>query len=166
MVQYYEVDQAEVRIEKVQAAIRMLAYSLKKLKLPRAHIRWFVKADNPLGFKLGEAFYDEHDILGKATTRGLMSNEGCEVWIKADMPTRETVETVAHEVLHVMQFYTLPIDKYSEIDVEKLADEFAADVASEEYMKDNESYLDYLTGKDFSEGKYKTVEQILNGKKR
>ncbi len=157
MPRYIEVDQGEIRKEKVEAALRMMAYSCSKLKIPAPRLRWFADPKNPFGFKAVSEFRHDKDVLGLADPEGLLKHGGT-IWIRADRQADETAETVAHEVLHIMQFYTLAINYYKTVDMEKLADEFAEAVSSEAYLKDDESYLAYLTGEDFSGGRFKSSE--------
>lgn len=157
MVKYIEVDQREIRQEKVEAALRMMAYACNELKIPAPEVKWFAPADNPFNFKAIGEFTHDKGLLGLADPEGLLEHGGT-ILIRADLPVEETAETVAHEVLHVMQFYTLALKYYDMIDTEKLADEFAGEISSEAYLKDNKSYLDYLTGKDFSAGRFKNKE--------
>ncbi len=157
MPKYIEVDQSEIRKEKVEAALRMLAYACKTLKVPAPYLRWFAEPNNPFGFKAVSEFRHDKDVLGLADPEGLLKHGGT-IWIRADRQADETAETVAHEVLHIMQFYTLAINYYKTVDMEKLADDFAEAVSSDAYLKDDDAYLDYLTGKDFSEGRFKNKE--------
>jgi hypothetical protein len=157
MPRYIEVDQSEIRKEKVEAAIRMMAYACNKLKIPAPRLRWFTPVENVFNFKAISEFEHDGNLLGLADPKGLLEHGGT-IWIRADRQADETAETVAHEVRHVMQFYTLALKYYDMIDTEKLADEFAEEISSEAYLKDNKSYLDYLTGKDFSEGRFKNKE--------
>lgn len=157
MPRYIEVDQGEIRKEKVEAAIRMMAYACNKLKIPAPRLRWFTPVENVFNFKAISEFEHDGNLLGLADPKGLLEHGGT-IWIRADRQADETAETVAHEVRHIMQFYTLALKYYQMVDMEKLADEFAEAVSGGAYLKDDGSYLDYLTGKDFSEGRFKNKE--------
>mgnify|MGYP001104338501 CR=1 FL=1 len=157
MFKFIEVSQSEIRAEKVEAAVRMLAYSCKQLEIPAPELNWFAPAENPFNFKAVSKFKHSSNILGLADHRGLLHHGGT-IWVRADLPAKETAEIVAHETLHIMQFYTLGLKYYGVVDTEKLADDFAEAVAAESYLKDDESYLAYLTGQDFSGGRFKNKE--------
>jgi len=167
MVKYIEVAQGEIRREKVEAALRMLAYCCSKLKIPAPKIKWFAPVDNPLGFNAVGKFVYDRDIFGLADHEGLIEHGGT-IWIRADFPAKETAMVVAHEVLHIMQFYSLPVEYYGIVDREALADGFMQAVVNEDYLNDDQTYLDYLTGKDFSEGRFssKNKSQALDGQER
>ena len=153
MPRYIEVEQGAIRKDKVEAALRMMAFSCSKLKIRAPRLRWFADPNNPFKFEpIGELEHDK-DILGLADPKGLLEHGGT-IWIRADRQADETAETVAHEVLHVMQFYTMAIKYYDAVDKEALADEFAEAVSGEAYLQDDDSYLVYLTGHDFSGGRF------------
>ncbi len=157
MPRYIEVEQGAIRKDKVEAALRMMAYSCSKLKIPAPRLRWFAEPNSPFKFEAVGEFEHDKDILGLADPKGLLEHGGT-IWVRADLPEKETAETVAHETLHVMQFYTMAIKHYDAVDKEALADEFAEAVSGEAYLQDDDSYLVYLTGHDFSGGRFKDKE--------
>jgi len=157
MPRYIEVEQGAIRKDKVEAALRMMAYSCSKLKIPAPRLRWFAEPNSPFKFEAVGEFEHDKDILGLADPKGLLEHGGT-IWVRADLPEKETAETVAHETLHVMQFHTMAIKYYDAVDKEALADEFAEAVSGEAYLQDDDSYLAYLTGHDFSGGRFKDKE--------
>lgn len=149
MYEYIEIAEGEIRSEKREAVHRAIAFCCKELRIPAPGLRWFAPSDNAFGFSSIGEFANEGDLLGLAT------RDNKEIWIRADLPIDETAETVAHECLHILQFF---LGSASDAAVEERADQFGEHIAGGAYLQDDESYLDYLAGKDFSGGRFKNKE--------
>ena len=155
---YFEVKQETIRAEKKEAALRMLAFCLKELKLPRMAIKWFTPAPAKLPFGVPanvlSVFTKEKGLWGFVT-----SDDFEHIWIRGDLPIPETCATVAHEISHMSDYFTVPLEWYKNADHEGKADFLADEVlAAGAWQFDDESFYDYLLGKDFSEGRFARPE--------
>ena len=162
---YFEVKQETIRDEKKEAALRMLAFCLKALKLPHMAIKWFTPAPAKLPFGVPASvlsvFTKEKGLWGFVT-----SDDFEHIWIRGDLPIPETCATVAHEISHMSDYFTMPLEWYKNADhegkAELLVDSIMADGL---WQSDDEGFCDFLLGKDFSEGRFARTLEAQEEKK-
>lgn len=162
---YFEVKQETIRDEKKEAALRMLAFCLKALKLPHMAIKWFTPAPAKLPFGVPASvlsvFTKEKGLWGFVT-----SDDFEHIWVRGDLPIPETCATVAHEISHMSDYFTMPLEWYKNADhegkAELLVDSIMADGL---WQSDDEGFCDFLLGKDFSEGRFARTLEAQEEKK-
>lgn len=154
MYKYFEVTNKAMGQWRWSAALRMLAFCSYELKLPQMGIKWFMpyyRQDHWDKRVSDELIRYKKEVLGFYRP----SNKNM-IWVRADLADDELLGTVAHEVLHAMQYYILdgfPEDPICEMSADEFA-EFMVAKYSGDCSASSEIYLDWLAGADYSNGRF------------
>lgn len=156
---YVQIPGSEINKETYSQAHRILAYCRKEYKMPMVTLNWFLPAASK-----SAAFHHEERVYFDSISSTLAGkvSAGCtnEIWIRGHRAAAETMETVAHEVQHLIQNMKPEKDEHLynpciALSQEEEADRFAR-WAIQNYKVDDEAYLDHLAGKDFTNAKTQT----------
>lgn len=149
---YGEIPSSETIADARESAWRMLAGCSKTLKLPHVKIRWFTPVDGVLGkaYPYLNTWTHESENL-----QGLFAYAAPnEIRVRAFMSPEATARTVAHELYHLQQYLTevgawIAPDNLVQHQ-EEWAEGFEDWALANIDLNDQKTYMDYLSGKDFS----------------
>ena len=165
MFRYYELRPTAVSQVKERAALKMLAYCSYELKLPQISLKWFVpKYDNSHLWEhraSNDIISSANDMMG--FYRG---TDKVSIWVRADLALDDTLDTVSHEALHALEFISTG---FYYPDSEIFAEDFAGDMVKKYGYrclspKRCDIFLDWLVGKDFSDGRFEKAKDAVRTK--
>ena len=134
-----------------EAARKALAGAMKEFCLPPVTIKWF--APSHFVKNANETFERDSDLRG-----AYRWSDDNSIYVQAYQLPDAIAETVLHEVCHLkarIAAHGCNADVPTETE-EALVEEYVADMMRRGVHKDMDTYIDYLSGKDWSENPKKT----------
>jgi hypothetical protein len=147
-MKYALIKESDVDFDTRKAAHMALAAARKELKLPMVYIKWFV----PIAYASDSVKTFEHET----DIRGLfMGAQPDSIFVRSAQTVDAVKETVLHETFHLWQMRQgNGFADHSEGVAQGYANDAMKRVKM--YGEDEETYLEHLTGKDWSGGAVKT----------